>query len=356
MSAALETLTAQADAIHARYRRGFAGKNRATRDLAVLDGILAEMRDLLAQLPADAGGLRGTVEEWVRLYGSEREAIASVQAAGPDAVRAWRLVEWSDVTFYRYLRQFAGKNRSTRDGWLIAEMSERQAKWANELDALAARLGDAKLTEAAAQVRTHLDTYRGEAKAIPAARVALPATERARLLATLANGQFAEYRRHFAEKARLSRRIALLRRITGALEEIQREMGAVRDLGVRTPSHLDNLVKVTDRVKHHQSEISAVHTARRDASAAAIALALGDDANAVFNEYRSGFANKSRATVDPARLGELCDRLHEIAAAMDELQAERPDATNQKNVEIVIETLKAYEREFRAIEAAKKAS
>ena len=43
-----------------------------------------------------------------------------------------------------------------------------------------------------------------------------------------------------------------------------------------------------------------------------------------------------------------------LAAAMYELQAERPTDTNAKNLTVVIETVKGYEREYKAIDDAKK--
>lgn len=356
MATSADSLAIQADAIHARYRRGFAGKNRATRDLAALDGLLSEMRAIAALLPATATAVRTTVDTWITLYADERAAIARVQLGGADAVTAWRLVEWNEATFQRYQRGYAGKSRTTRDGWLLAEMAERQARWAAQLAPLAARLHDGPLDEQLTELKRNVELYEAEAKAIPAARASLPLADYARTLATLANGQFRLYRLHFAEKSRLSRRPPLLRRILAGLQDIEREMAAVRDQGITTPSHLDNLGKVTERIRHHRGEMTAIENARRNASASELAGALGDDANGVFASYREQFAQRPRSAVDAGTLGELCERLHEIAAAMAELQDLRSMDTNDRNIGIVLETVRAWEREIRAIEKAKAAS
>ena len=84
---------AQADALHERYRRGFVGRSRATRDLGALDALIAETTGLLPLL-AQSAALRGQTEERLTLYRAEREAIATIQAGGANAVAAWRLAEW----------------------------------------------------------------------------------------------------------------------------------------------------------------------------------------------------------------------------------------------------------------------
>ena len=68
MAPSVETLKSQADAIHARYRRGFAGKTRATRSLPELDTILAEMQTLSLTLPANATALKDEVDGWLKVY------------------------------------------------------------------------------------------------------------------------------------------------------------------------------------------------------------------------------------------------------------------------------------------------
>lgn len=354
MAPSVETLKSQADAIHARYRRGFAGKTRATRSLPELDTILAEMQTLSLTIPSTATALKDEVDGWLKIYKDERDAIAQIVAGGPDALRAWRLVEWAETNFLRYLRDFGGQERLTRDNWLLNEMVARQSKWLEELGPLAAKVKDARLSSQVEQVAKNLDLMRSESQAIPAGRRAITANEYARVLASLANGQFALYRRHFAERPRFSRRPALLRRILGALEDIERGMIAVRDLGVKTDAHLGNLLKVSERVKHHRGELKAIEETRTVTAATQVAGGLGDDANRAFNEYKTNFANRNRTLVDAKLLSDITDRLHEIAAAMDELQVERPVEANVKNLTIVLETVKAYEREWKAIRDAQK--
>ncbi len=345
----LEALTAQADAIHTRYRNNFAGRSRVSRDLVLLDSLIAEAGAVLAAIPADADVLRQTVGEWKALYATERDLIAKVQNSGPDILNAWTATEWEFLTFYRYNRDFAGQNRLTRDLGLLAQTISEQEGWVN-----AAR-GRAGLEESLVRMEEHLATYKKELAEIPAARATLPPAERAKLQASLVNHQFALFRVHFADKPRHSRRPALLGRILGQLQALHAEMTVVRDQGVKTESHLQNLQKVADRIRHHSDERANIERARMARTTREVVGALGEDANLLFAVFRKDFAGQARNTRDIAKLAELCERMQEVARAMADLQRERPDEMNRKNLAVVLDQLRSWEREFEAVRNIKRA-
>jgi hypothetical protein len=340
--------TTQAEAIHDRYRKGFVGRPRATRDLAQLDAIIRDTERLSADTGAAA--LRSTLGERLALYRTERAEIAAIQAGGPVAIAAWRLVEWSEITFSRYVRDYAGKQRPTRDLALLAEMAGELRGWIAALPAI----DDPRLTAQKGQMEANLRLFTEELAAIPAARAALAPTEQARVYATLANQQFALYRRHFEGKPRATRRLALLQRLLGALEAVHTGMVHVREMGVRTDTNDGNIAKVADRIAHHRGEIEKIRTARASASIGQLAGSLGEEANKQFNAYRAEFSGKPRDTRDLTRLEEHNDILQEIARTMQALEDERPDATNAKNIGIVLDHLKMSEREHVAISEARK--
>lgn len=345
-------LDARADAIHERYRGGFVGRSRATRDIGLLDSIIADAEALASTVAADGG--RAMLDENLALYRAERAEIAAIRAAGPDALAAWRLAEWSEVTYLRYLRAFAGQSRQTRDDALLGEMTDLQRGWVAAMKSLTASVTEPRIAAQVSRAAEHLATYETERAEIPLARGALPPGERARVLATLANGQFALYKVHFAGKARTSRRPGLMRRMITALEGIHAGMETTRSLGVVTEVHTKNLALVADRLGHHRGELMAIDAARGGAAATRVAGLLGEEANAAIAEYRAEFAGQSRATRDLAKLNAVCDQLQEIAHAMRELDAERPTPANTKNLGVVFEHLKVAEREFGAIREAKK--
>lgn len=345
----LEALTAQADAIHTRYRNNFAGRSRVGRDLKLLDTLIADADKLLAALPADADALRATVTEWRTLYAAERENIAKIQGAGPDVVAAWTAAEWALLSFYRYNRDFAGQNRLTRDLGLLQQTIAEQEGW------IAAAKGKAGLDDQVARMTEHLGMYKKEFGEIPAARAKLSPADRAKLQASLANHQFALYRLHFADKPRHSRRPALLGRILGQLQALHADMIATRDQGVRTESHTQNIAKVAERVRHHNDERANIERARMARTTREVAGALGDDANQLLAAFRKDFAGQPRQTRDIQKLAELCERLQEVARAMADLQRERPEEGNRKNLLVVLDQLRAWEREFEAVRNIKRA-
>lgn len=341
--------TAQADALHERYRRGFVGRTRATRDLSVLDAIIADTEAFLGGLGA-AASLRAVVTERVELYRTERVAIAAIHAGGADAIQAWRLVEWSEVTNLRYRRLYGGQMRITRDEALLAEMVNEQRGWIEALTPLAARLQDPRLDAQLPVMRDHLKLYTAEVAEIQKALRELAPIDRATTFATLANRQFALWRLHFQGRSRTTRRVQLLRRILTNLESILAGMVACRAAGVTVQANTENITKVTERIAHHKDELAKIVEAQTNTPTRTLVPQLGDDANKWIARYRDEFAGKSRNGVNLAPLDDICEGLHEVARGMDEgMKARGGDAVAAKNLTVVLDHVKMCEREWATI-------
>ncbi len=349
------TLPAQADALHDRYRRAFVGRSRATRDLAALDAIISETNQLLPALGQSAA-LRAQTEERLKLYSDEREAISTIQAGGTDAISAWRLAEWSESSFLRYGREFGGQPRPTRDLGLLAELQADQARWLAEASVLAARLNEARLTAQIVQMEANLKLYAAEAVEIAAARKRTAPADLVSMLAACANRQFNLYRLHFEGRPRVSRRPALLRRIAATLDGIRAEMEAARAAGVSHPANVENIAKVTERIRHHRDELTKITTAYTNTATPKLVAGLGDEANTWIARYRDEFAGKPREGRDLNPLADICEGLHEVARAIDEAIRERGAVGTpaDKNLTIVLDHLKIAEREFVAIRGLKR--
>ncbi len=333
---------AQQEAVHDRYRKSFVGRSRASRDLALLDTIITESEALLATA-SDAE--RATLTERITLYRTERKEIGDIQAGGPAAIAAWRRVEWSEAAFSIYRRHFSGQARPTRDHGLVKQLAEEEAA---NIAAMPANLDD-RLKSRKTQMEANLKLYLGEVKAIPEARDLMAPTEQARVLATCANNEFDSWRRHFEGKARHTRRPALLRRLLSSLGAIHDRMVAIRDMGVRTESHLGNITKVSDRLVHFRAELEKIEAARVNSATPDMVRSLGDEANKIFTAYRSEFSGKPRNAADAKRLSQLCDELQEIGRTMWLLQNERPTDGNDKNLGVVLDHIKMMEREHQVI-------
>jgi len=349
-------LADQASALHDRYRKGYVGRSRATRDLGALDALIADTAAFLPEL-GQSLTLRSQVEERLALYRTEREAIAQIQAGGPEAVAAWRLVEWSDLGFSRYARDYAGQSRLTRDVALLEEMASDQAAWQAAAAVVANKVSESRLKEQVAQMGKHAELYRAEVGEVKKAQAGLAPADRVGALATRANRQFGLWRLHFEGRPRASRRPGALRRIVAELKSIQTAMEATRAAGITSPTHAENIAKVADRVRHHGEELAKIEEARTNTPTAQLVGMLGDDANKLIARYRAEYSGKSREGRDLNALADLCEGMHEVARAMEAVTADRgADAQNARNLTVVLDHLKVMEREFAAIRKAKGAA
>lgn len=347
-------LRSKAQAIHDRYRANFAGRSRATRDLSLLHGILDEMSGLRGDVARSGDAeLLSQVDGWTELYQREQAAIAEVQQGGPDVATAHRLGDWGFLDYQRYLRHFAGQNRTTRDSALLRELVDAQRARLDRFRALAARQESGWQADIREALEGNLAVWEKEREEIPKARQGLAPDRRASVLATRANGQFALYRLHFAGQKRSTRRLGLLRRMIGELSDIHQEMLHLRDQkGVRTESHTGNIQKVSERIQHHKREFRAIEQARGQQSPGQRSQDLANEANGLFGQYREEFAGKPRESRNLDRLGEINDQLYEAGRTMQELTEELDSEVLRKNLDVVVDNLKRYEREYRAIREA----
>jgi hypothetical protein len=198
-------------------------------------------------------------------------------------------------------------------------------------------------------VADNVRTYQTEAEAISQAQTNGTTGEVANVLASLANAQFTVYRIHFAGQSRLSRRPALLVRIIDALEIIQDRMVRLKTGGLNEGFHDKNLLIVEEQLRMYKTELDEIRKARKGAALVDLMGELGGAANQIFEEYRASFAGKNRSNVDRAKLGEICDRLYEIARQMEDMRKVEPNDMNEKNLQIVLGQLGQFETEFEAV-------
>jgi len=353
----IQALTARAEAIHEKYRREFSGRSRATRDAGALDGMLTELARVATDAEAVSGAdaLRSTLAERERLYVTERDAIQEIQADGADAVQAARLNNWTWLSLRRYQRNYAGQRRSTRDVELLVELGELQRSWKASFDGLGVRRDGGAWAETAQQMTSNLELFSAEAQAVGQARAALNPADLAAVMATVANQQFALYRRHFEGRQRRSRRIGLLVRVNRNLREVLRGMESARDGGVQTEANLGNIARVKGRVEMHEAEVDKIRLAQATISPAELAGMLGDEANGLFREYREGFSGVTRKDADLGKLDGICEQLFEIGLHISELDARHGLPVNARNLDIVLDNLKQFERERQRIAQAHRA-
>lgn len=347
------------DEISSFYDARFAGKPRATRDPAELEELIERLAKTMESAQGlDADALGNAVEVGtnnLQLYKDELARIHEAKAEGAHVVEAAQLATWANFVFDEYSRHFAGFARATRDVGRMKEMIfELEAIQDDMVSILESHQLDS-VKEDLSTVRQNLDLYRDELEKVRQARKSGTGEERVSNLANAANEQFSVYRNLFAGKGRTTRRPSLLERVVNNLTEILTEM---RDLNskasTRSQTNTRNISIVQDNLKLYRDELLEISRARNEATREDLSGMLGGAANDVMAQYREHFAGKDRASRDLDKLRYMCDELYEIAIQMREIQDE--DATlemNNRNLQIVMDTLALYQAEFRRIREAK---
>jgi hypothetical protein len=351
----IKTLAQRVRDVHDRYQREFANRSRITRDLSRIDAMISTLEGVLLEATGEAdaqASLLPTVRSRLDLYRAEREAISKARSGGPAEVLAHRVSEWSWLNTQRYRRNYAGQNRATRDLGLLQELRNEQQRWHRAMVEAAKTMPEGWRAELITQLKNDSELYGREATAIREARASLEDSRKVGVYATLANSQFSLWREHFAQRPRAGRRLPLVDRMIRELREVLADMESVRDAGHSSESNDSNIRKVHDRIETWTSEQALIERAVAAAGPESVTGNLATDANDHFKMYRESFAGKSRSEVDATLLGNICERLHEIGRIMDTLDRTWAIARNAQNLEVVLENLKMYEREYSQVRGA----
>ncbi|MCL2724335.1 MAG: hypothetical protein FWD69_07855 [Polyangiaceae bacterium] len=366
----VENLGRELEELDREYATDFAGHARATRDVTQLDRLIERAKDVVARVdrvPAavrgeELGRLRDAATQTLSLLQNERTAVAQAKNAGPGFDEFSKEATNANHVFARYTRHFAGQDRSSRDLSMLGEIVDDLKRIDRRMTEIIER-GQRGQRERSADferdrqvVRDALARYKGEINQIEKAQTGTSPEESASILAGLANGQFAVYEAHFAGEPRVSRRPALLLRVITTLKKVHERMAALRNQGLEAEFNTKNISIVEDRLKMYENELAEIRKIRQATPMANIMGDLGTAANKLFEEYRTHFADKSRAKVDLSRLANICDKIGEVRRQMDEMARAEDNEMNARNLDIVSEQLSLYEREYEAVKRAQAAA
>ncbi len=350
------------EAISKVYDAKFAGQSRGTRDLSEMDNLIRRTKNVVMQIDAtpnatrdaELTALKAEAQEQIKMFESERGAIAEAKSAGPDFEVFAPLAQTANFVMARYRRHFAGKSRSTRDLSLLEEMIEDLSTLSTHMSAIIAKNNAAPFRRDLDAVTQALNMYRAEREEVARAHAAGTLDEQSGALASIANAQFDIYRDHFAGKGRTSRRVELLERMMRNLERVKtRMLDLTRESSVAQVNR-DNIAVIDGNLETYGKEIEEIRKAKETASVDDLAGSLGGAANEVFDEYRTRYAGKDRRTVDRDRLSVMCDLLGEIERQMAAIDRGVKNETNTKNLEIVRGQLSAFELEWDQVEQSQR--
>lgn len=360
----VDSLGRELQEVDREYSSDFAGHSRLTRDVTQLDRMIKRVESVVKrvdQVPAAARGaelsrIRDAASQSLTLYQNERTAIVRAQDAGPSFEQFSVEATNANLTFARYARHFAGKDRSTRDLALLGELVEDLKQIDKRMTALLQERKTADFERDRTIVRDNLAQYQKEIDLVEKAQKGTNPEEEASILASLANNQFAVYQTHFAGESRVSRRPALLMRVVGSLKKVRERMIALRDGGLTVEFNGKNIGIVEDRLSVYENELNEIRKLRQATSMTDIMGELGGAANKLFDEYRAGFADKARTQVDEQKLAGICDKLGEIRRQMVEMSWAEDNDMNNRNLDIVTEQITMFEGEYDAVLRAKSTS
>lgn len=360
----VENLGKELEEIDREYASDFAGHSRLTRDVGQMERMIKRVSAILAQvdrIPSAAQGpdltrVRDAATASLNLYKGEREAIVRAQTVGPAFEQFSTEATNANFVFARYVRHFAGKDRSTRDPALLGELVEELRQIDKRMTQLLDEKKNADFEKDRQVVRENLAQYQKEIELIETAQTSGTAEDQASILATLANNQFQVYQAHFAGEPRVSRRPALLMRVVATLKKIRERMIALRETGLEVEFNGKNISIVEDRLKTYESELAEVRKVRQQTPMTEIMGELGGAANKLFDDYRTSFADKPRNQADAGKLANICDKLGEIRRQMVDMSFAEDNEMNQRNLDIVTEQLVMFEGEFEAVVRAQTSS
>jgi hypothetical protein len=253
-----------------RYRRHFAGQNRATRDLGILLEIAEDMERRVGVADAllargedpELARSRGTARQNLETYRSEIGAIRDTRRQGSPEERAGRLAGLANDQFSRYRLHFAGKARISRRRQVLETIVAVLEEIRGDMAAL--RDQGTSFAQHAENIRIvdgHLDTYRAELQKIRGARNAASRADRIQSLAEAANAIFKEYRDTFPGHRRSTRDEDHLSRIWEQLWPVALEMEDLAREDDAEPVG-SNLQKVRDSLRLYEREWHLIRQAK----------------------------------------------------------------------------------------------
>lgn len=259
----------RANFVFASYRRNFAGQQRATRDLAMLDDMTStleviadELQGLSARGAGNAANDLTVVRNNLEMYRKEREEIVTAQGAGSAEEQASALAGIANGQFELYRVNFAGQQRLTRRPALISRIIETlegvlERMVQLERDGLTQEFN----TRNQSVVTERLELYRRESQAIAEVRERTTPEELIDALGRDANAIFDEYQKSFAGKDRREVPLDVMFQLCERLGEIERQMNDL-ERAYDDATNSRNLWIVQDALIVYNREYDLIREAR----------------------------------------------------------------------------------------------
>lgn len=163
-----------------------------------------------------------------------------------------------------------------------------------------------------------------------------------------------EYDANFAGQSRYTRDVALIDRLAGRVVALRTEIEQIPEPArdARLKALHDDAVRTADIYAQEKRAIGEAKAAGPNFEPFS---ELASWANLVFARYFRHFAGQSRQTRDALLLEELREELERVLVGMKKLAGTPTEATFERDINLVTETLKTYRTEGEAVTAAQTA-
>ncbi|MFO0677519.1 MAG: hypothetical protein U0169_13370 [Polyangiaceae bacterium] len=264
-------LATNANFVFARYHRHFAGKSRATRDLALLEEMVVdlqlisdEMGGILKRKPSpNFARDKQLVEESLASYRNEIEEIGKAQKAGTPEDQANLLANLANDQFAIYRVHFANRSRVTRRPALLQRMIKSLTRHRTRMEEIkkggfSQSFHDTNI----GVVSENLRMYETELAEVRKARQSTAMNDLQGALGGAANELFEAYGNEFGGKPRNTVSLERLTELCDLLGEIARQMG---DLGRANANEMNskNLEIVNNYLATFEREYELIEEAKK---------------------------------------------------------------------------------------------
>lgn len=301
--AEIHALGADIDRALAVWRRHYAGRDRRTRDLALLERTIASLARALQRLDALKDQPEVKADQLPNLFGQleimkdERNEIDKLRRQMSADDRAVSLLAEAQSALDRYRVLFAGQARTTGRvevlDHIIASLERCRAGLA-ELDA-------EKHAANLAVIDQNIAGYKAERPQIAEANDKVGPRDKTNHLGVAANQMFGLYQQHFAGQERQSRDLKLLSDICDRLTEVAIQM-ALHDKASAEAINRKNLPLVEERLRRYEAEW--IEIAKVKAAIAEQQLKAGQTAQAAKGaQTAKGAQAGPQITIAPKREG-----------------------------------------------------
>ena len=239
-----------------RYHRHFGGRDRATRDLLLLDEIVSALEPVAGRLK---GNDRDAALRQLEILRAERPKIVEAQSRGSNEERVSRLATRANDQFAIYRQVFAGQERASREPQLLRRMVAALRRISGEMEGLkSAGVKSEQNDKNIAIVAARIDDWVGEISTIESTQAEL-GDKLPSYLGRAANAVFQAYRDEFQGKSRAASDPDRLHVLCELLHPIARRMARVEG---EDPTNAQNIRLVVDHLDLYEKEVALIVQAR----------------------------------------------------------------------------------------------